>query len=587
MDSEENKNDKNIKQKQLSKILIDLEKIIKDKNYLEGIKLLISVQELITNIIEEISSNKKDNHNKIIDKELIKHFSFFKNINSFIKDKNILLQIKSILNDILNIIFIESNYSYITEPILFQELIVNCLSIIYLNSKTNLIFFLLLKKVDNYIKYIIDGYPSYKDSILSSRKTFKDYHCEIYLNYKKEFKSLNIYNLSKSEDLKDKKQSLFLLSNFFNNLKYFTEKYELLKLISKEVFPSLLSITLPDFSHKKNSKNLELYINFGNFLLRFLFSHEYIFDFSSFNLKSEEISEKYPCIFLYNKNEINNLDLLNNRQYKILYKYEIIKEYRKELVDIIINYYIKHMIIYDTNFDIQFIIFKLLKYLYFMCQNNTNDNIKNKFINYIPEILNNLSFFKKQEEFDKASESREFGYYLLLKEPQFKFSIKSLTNSPKEETDIYTTKLNVAYDLINNWFYVKEEIEKGKSLEIFEKINKKFGIIYLEFYVEDNKEITVTVYKKNEKETEYKQIGFNNIIKTVKNEKNKNENENCNDYKSAKIIIINSSSNIHKNNIENELNYKNEFKIVFDNYDAWFTNRVIHYSISVFDIYDI
>jgi hypothetical protein len=53
----------------------------------------------------------------------------------------------------------------------------------------------------------------------------------------------------------------------------------------------------------------------------------------------------------------------------------------------------------------------------------------------------------------------------------------------------------------------------------------------------------------------------------------------------AKVIIINSSSSSSPSNIdENELNYNNEFKIVFDNYDSWFTKRIIHYSMSVFEI---
>ena len=126
------------------------------------------------------------------------------------------------------------------------------------------------------------------------------------------------------------------------------------------------------------------------------------------------------------------------------------------------------MIIYDTNFDIQFIIFKLLKYLYFISENKT-EKIKNKFIKYKPEILNNLSFFKKQEEFDKALESREFGYYLLLKDSQFKYVITSFTNSSKNEIDIYTTKFNMAHNLLNNWFYEKEEIENGKNFEFLKK----------------------------------------------------------------------------------------------------------------------
>ena len=191
-------------------------------------------------------------------------------------------------------------------------------------------------------------------------------------------------------------------------------------------------------------------------------------------------------------------------------------------------------------------------------------------------------FFKKQDEFDIASESREFGYYLLLKDPKFKCVIKSLTNAPKNEIDIYTQKFNIASDLLNNGMYIKEDIKNGKSLEIYEYMNKKFSIIYLEFYVEDNKEITLTVYKRGVEENNFNQIGFNNIIKTVKNENNK---ENINDeYKIAKIIIINTSSSF--NDVDNESSYKNEFKIVFDNFDSWFTNRIIHYSISTFEISD-
>ena len=239
------------------------------------------------------------------------------------------------------------------------------------------------------------------------------------------------------------------------------------------------------------------------------------------------------------------------------------------------------MIIYDTNFEIQFIIFKLIKHLYFICQNESED-IKNKLNNYISEVLNNLSSFKKQDEFNLALESREFGYYILLKDQKFKYMIKSLTSSPKNESDIYTTKFKISDNLLNDSLYEKEEIEIGKTFEIVQKLYKKFSIIYLEFYVEDNKEITFTVYKKNEKEKDYEQIGFNNIIKTVKNDDNHEKEENYK-YKIAKIIIINSSS---FNNNENELNYKNAFKIIFD-YDSWFSDRILHYSISVFDTNDI
>ena len=164
-------------------------------------------------------------------------------------------------------------------------------------------------------------------------------------------------------------------------------------------------------------------------------------------------------------------------------------------------------------------------------------------------------------------------------------TVGSPLKSDTSQNRKYVTKHNIGHDLLNNSFYIKEEIESGKSFEIFENLNKKFNIIYLEFYVENNKEITVTVFKKNVKDSNYEQIGYNNVIKTLK----KDNNENDNNYKIAKIIIINSSSppNINDKDNNNELNYNNDFKIVFDNYDSWFTKRIIHYSFSIFEISDI
>ena len=85
----------------------------------------------------------------------------------------------------------------------------------------------------------------------------------------------------------------------------------------------------------------------------------------------------------------------------------------------------------------------------------------------------------------------------------------------------------------------------------------------------------MTIYKKNEIDKNFEQIGFNNIIKTVKIDKN--------DYKIAKVIIVNSNNKI---NDDKDIRISNQFKIVFDNYDSWFTNRIIHYSISIFENID-
>ena len=572
----------------LIKIIADSIYNIKEKNYQKSIELLISSKELINKIIIEIGeSNKKiskDNNDFIISKELLPQLLFFKEINKYIEDSNVLFRIKSLLNNILNIIFEEKNFAYICDQSLLKDCINNCLSIIYLNSKSKLIFILLVKKIDNYIEYIISLYPSQKDEILNSRNSFKNYHSKSFLNYKKEFQEMDIYNLSKSDEIKDKNKCLLLLAKFFNNFEYFHEKYEFLNIISKELFPSLLNLKLPELTHRKNAKNIQLYINIGKFLLKFLFYQNYMFDFSPFNTpqgsdESTPDGEKFLCVFLYDKSEIKNLDELNGNTYTISYQYEIIKEYYKEIMDIMINYFIKPFIIYDTNFDLQLIIFKLLKYLYFILKDK-NENEKNKLITYIPEVLNNLSYFKKEEEFEAALESREFGYYLLLKDSYFKYEIKSLTNAPENETDIYTTKIDMSSSVLNN-FFEKKEIIKGKGFSLLTQIHKKNSILYIEFYVEGDEDITVTVYKKSDKENNFEQIGFSNVIKTVKNEKS-SENEIEDSYKIAKIIIVNSSTN--KDGNKND--YLNVFKIVFDNYDSWFTSKTLYYSISSFEIKD-
>jgi hypothetical protein len=87
----------------------------------------------------------------------------------------------------------------------------------------------------------------------------------------------------------------------------------------------------------------------------------------------------------------------------------------------------------------------------------------------------------------------------------------------------------------------------------------------------------LTIYKKNAKENNFEQIGFNNLIKTVELEENNEKEKN---YKIAKIIVFNSGNPLDK---DNKMSYLNQFKIVFDNYDSWFTNRILHYSISIFE----
>ena len=89
----------------LIKIISDSIYNIKEKNYQKSIELLISSKELINKIIIEIGeSNKKiskDNNDFIISKELLPQLLFFKEINKYIEDSNVLFRIKSLLNELI------------------------------------------------------------------------------------------------------------------------------------------------------------------------------------------------------------------------------------------------------------------------------------------------------------------------------------------------------------------------------------------------------------------------------------------------------------------------------------------------------
>ena len=184
---------------------------------------------------------------------------------------------------------------------------------------------------------------------------------ELEKKYEEELENLNIFNLIKSDSLIDKKQVLELLTKNFNQFDSLLDKYETLIKILSRIIPMLLNINIGStpIPNEINIKNIDLYINIGKYLLEFLFNEQYILDFSSFE-KTDNLEKKFPCIFLYSKSEIININELDNKKYRIQ-QYDVLKKYKKELSDLYIKYFIQPMLIYDTNFEIQNIIFEMIK----------------------------------------------------------------------------------------------------------------------------------------------------------------------------------------------------------------------------------
>ena len=193
-------------------------------------------------------------------------------------------------------------------------------------------------------------------TIIEDKNNSKDNKLE--KEYKEQLYNLNIYNLIKSESLIEKNEALKLLIKYFNDKNSLIDKYKTLIKISEEIFPFLLNISSTPQPDEKDSKNIELYINTEKYFLQFLFNKEYLLDFSSFE-NADNLNKKFPCLFFYNKSEIINIKELNNKRYKIQ-QYNILEKFGKELSNLFIKYFINPMIIYDTNFEIQYTTFKML-----------------------------------------------------------------------------------------------------------------------------------------------------------------------------------------------------------------------------------
>ena len=540
------------------KTLSESIEFIKIKNISESLSQLIMSESHAKNLIKEvILKNTLNSNNQIlfyvVSKNLIEYLNFFINLNTYVLQENILMSIKSKIYNILNVILLEEKYyQYICEQSLILDFIKLCVELINSNKNTKLIYQFIIKKIEKYIIYVVNKEGNIKE-LLGIKDKILSYHSNKFKNYKNELLNMNIINLMKSDEKEDKKLSLNKLSSFFNEIFLFTEKYEILYLISKEIFPFLISDIIKD--------NIDLYIQFGHFLLTFLFYENY---FIGNNSSTNNKIKKFPYFFLYNNKEIQNLNELKSKKYKIYLKYDILKIFNKEIIEIMINYFIEPFKILDLNFEVQYILYNILKNLYFIYPDE-----RESFSKYIPTVLNNLCSFKSKEYWNRTLSSRQFGYYLLVNDKELNPLINSITNAFENEEEIYSIKLDLNNIIINNEIFKKIRIDD--KYEIIFEMEKKYSFFYLEFYVENNDSIDINVYKINyeNNKNNFQEIGKINEVETLKDDNEKITN--------AKLIIINDKEN-------KESNTPRKFKVVFDNSNALLGSKEIYFSYSIFEI---
>ena len=477
----------------------------------------------------------------LINTEIINIFQSFYSINYF--------PLIFALNNVINLFLKEENFNFLCERKMCFHFINAICRLIYLNNHETIIFQLLIKKIHNYIshlkkklKFLTENEINMLDELTNS---FPIYHTKNYYDFKKILEEKNVYNLIKSESkLEDKLKAIYEFKSTLINLHIYNEQFDIIYKYAKEFFPPLTKLPKISLSN--------VYLKLGNLILKLLFLKDYTFTCHFDNIEVVEPNYNYYYI---NDNEesfdLRDFLFLHEKNFESVINYEILQSYYQEIIDLIINYYVKPMIIFDINFEIQFLIYLMLKNLYFIYP-----RYRKYFINYIPTVLKNISDFNEPNEWNKSLECREFGYYLISNDNTLQDKIKTMISVPKSEVRI--KKIDLKNPVLNFGYMNKLVVVAGTKREIIIDINSENCLIYFEFYVEEGYDIDLYVYKINIKE-EYDEI--------MKCDKISSISEDWEYMKNIKIIIFSK--------------FITKYKIVFDNSYSWFREKIIHYTYGI------
>jgi hypothetical protein len=277
---------------------------------------------------------------------------------------------------VINLFLNDENFNFLCERKKCFHFINTICRLIYLNNHETIIFQLLIKKIHNYIKHLKKKLKFLTENELNIldelTNSFPIYHTQNYYDFKKYLEEKNVYNLIKTEsNEEDKLKAIEEFRSNLINLHIYNEQFDIIYKYAKEFFPPLTK--LPKISLSK------VYIKLGNLILKLLFLKDYTFTCHFDNIEIVDPNYNY---FYINDNEesydLRDFLFLHEKNFESLINYEILQSYYQEIIDLIINYYVKPMIIFDINFEIQFLITQKIKI-------NVNSN----------QDLNNLAILKE------------------------------------------------------------------------------------------------------------------------------------------------------------------------------------------------
>ena len=485
-------------------------------------------------------NNPNDIVQYIISNKMISSFHAF----FYAKEKVIQFKINEILNHLIKEEYFDE-LCPLTNALEFCNI---ALRNIYKNEQSSLVFQLLIRKTHQYIEYLKEKDKENTMNIILYNELLDSFpipHSSSYYNFKNKLEETDIYSLVKSnEDDTEISNGLVIidkLTECINELFKYIEQYEIIYKIAKDFIPPLTS--------KLFLYQSEMYLKLGNFLLNFLFLNKHTIDASL--PENGDVIPGHNYITILDDSLIYDLSqysFLNNKVYTTEYFFDILQSFPNEMISVCLLY-IKPMIKLDTDFQIQFIIYRILKLLYFIYPYH-----RHFFSEYISKCLYNLCLFKELDDWNKGLESREFAYYLLSRDQQIGKTIKSVTSQPVINILQHTILLR---DLdIDTGYMTKMVVDSGTKKSIEMNTNVEDSIIFIEFYIEDCKSINVNVYKNEET--------VRNQICTMKKIKSLCENDSSK-IKTIRIILY-----------AKELG---SYEVEFDNEYSWITMKTIHYKI--------
>ena len=529
------------------------------------INLNIALEE-VNSYINEIKESKGTK--TLINKNLLDKFNrifernfFYVNIligkifNAFLDSSNYnilssdFVLLISFLNLVLNIL------EFIQGTNISIDLEIKCFS--FLNFLTSNQNFILEEEQEESIKELISSFQIKKNS-----DSFQNFP------YRKKI----IIRFCNENNEENKLNGILQLIEYFSQTYSLNEQYDMLINHCSDIFKSIINKPNVDYS--------KVYFELGNFFLNLFFNYKYILKFdsskknyvSTFLYLSDLISneEKLLSNIKVNNysNDINQLSFLNEVLFEETNQKEIMLKY--ENIFPISLLVLNTLIIYENEFDLQFICYLILRRIYFIFpqfRKETEDLLASSLIN--------LCKFQSKEERKNIIECKQLLNYLLKEgNDTLKGKINHRLESKGKNLNIELEKNEIIdnslieYDILNLYdFNLKTgyplytRIEAGSKFFKYIEVENKNSLVYIGYSIE------------------YYNIDFHLLKYCANINQELNDDDNLNDNfveivkfersgeTPVKIILFVKEPGI--------------YKIIFDNSFSWFTQKEVKYRINI------